>query len=102
MLLRPVLDREAGHPREVAGIVGDEHGTGCHGMSGDHRVHAADRRSRLVQIGRDRREVRGSSLIPWQALNAEQELIDQLRESVRTVFKPEAIQQLAARHGRNA
>ena len=39
MLLAPVLDAETGHPREVAGIVGDEHGAGCLGMSSDHRVH---------------------------------------------------------------
>ncbi len=69
-------------------------------MSGNHGVHAADLRSR--QLGRDGREVRCSSLVPRQALHAEQELIDQLRKTVRTVFELQAVQQLAPRHGRTA
>ncbi len=71
MIHGPVLNRQAGHAREVARVVGDQHGARCHGVSGDHGVHAADQCSRLVQIGGDRCKGRGSRLVPRQTLNAE-------------------------------
>ena len=60
----------------MALIPGDEHSADGERVTGNHGVHAADRRAGAMEVDRDPCEMRGRLCIPRQTRYTSQELIE--------------------------